>query len=202
MKKQAMIVDNTSSSPTPKPMVILRFSHATLTGYSTAASKNPVHKPVWNLSSKTWNGVRPRVLVQDQQTREITGAQKTSHVEFMNLVVAGMPGESSSWCLRSLLCLRGVCWALINSLGCWFYHLQFKFSNNLKMYPPRLCYLRLTKPRKKERKKKDEKKEEKKQRRGKTSPQSLIYYNENLCSKRVLLFFPPKFNRIKQWLHF
>ena len=49
------------------------------------------------------------MLVHDQQTREITGARKTSIVEFMNLVVAGMPGESSSWCLRSLLCLCGVC---------------------------------------------------------------------------------------------
>ena len=82
----------------------------------------------------------PRALVQNQHTRELISAQKTSHkhnnkdpsrlkgasffedvhlVEFMRLVFTRMPGESYRRQLRSLLLgYCDVCRALIISLVC------------------------------------------------------------------------------------
>ena len=69
--------------------------------------------------------------MQNQHTRELICARKTSHennnkedepvVEFMSFVFTGMPGKSYRRRLRSLLlCLCDVFLAQINSIVCWF----------------------------------------------------------------------------------
>ena len=108
--------------------------------YTTAFCKMKQTSQIWYWSSaKIWNRMQPRVLAQNQHTRELISTRKMSHkhinktltwhvchedvplVEFMYLVFTRIPGESYRWWLGSLLLhLCDVFRVLINSLVCWF----------------------------------------------------------------------------------